>query len=181
MQPGTLDALIGAGRRSSGKLLDNNGFADMRPTQKGMPDVCGARAVHIVQSDDQRDQAVAVKEHIDDPVAEAVVYWRTAAEGGRLSGPLPGPMHRPTTVFVLGGESEVLHGWPWTADPTLTTMVERTAIRDDGSWLCKIDFLARDLASPYLGSGAEFLLMEGSRVVATARFTTIYDTWSAGE
>lgn len=42
MAPGTVDSLISAGRRSSGKLLDERGFIDMPPIDKGMLD-----AVHV--------------------------------------------------------------------------------------------------------------------------------------
>jgi hypothetical protein len=112
---------------------------------------------------------------IRDPVGEAIVYWRTAEEGGRKTGLPTVPVYTPITVFVLGGEEEVQPGWPWTADPVLSICVERIAIRDDGSWLCRIGFLVPDLAVPYLVPGGKFLLMEGSGVVATAEFTVIYD------
>jgi hypothetical protein len=111
---------------------------------------------------------------ISDPVAEAVVRWRTAEEGGRWSGPSTAPVYVASTVFVLGGESEVQPGWPWTADLMISIWVERIATQDDGSWLCKIDFPVRDLAMPYVVVGAKFLLMEGPRVVADAQFTITY-------
>jgi hypothetical protein len=111
---------------------------------------------------------------ISDPVADAVVCWRTAEEGGRRSGPSTAPVYTATTVFVLGGENEIQPGWPQTADPKLSAWVERTAVRADGSWLCKIDFAVRELAMPYVVPGGEFLLLEGPRVVAEARFTVTY-------
>jgi hypothetical protein len=114
-----------------------------------------------------------VKETIDDPVGEAVVYWRTAAEGGRSTGPSTAPVYTAQAVFVLGGENEVQPGWPVTADPKLSAWVERIAVRDDGSWLRKIDFPVRDLAKPYIVPGGEFLFMEGRHVVATAQFTSV--------
>jgi len=109
-----------------------------------------------------------------DPVAEAVVHWRAVEEGGRSSGPSTAPVYVASTVFVLGGERELQPGWPWTADLILSVWVERIATRDDGSWLCKIDFPVRDLAVHYVVPGGEFLRMEGPRVVAEARFTITY-------
>src|SRR5882757_791873 len=97
-------------------------------------------------------------ERIVDPVAEAVVRWRTAEEGGRQSGPPTAPVYTATSVFVLGGDSDLQPDWPWTADPKLSIWVERVAVRDDGCWLCK----------------GEFLIMEGPTIAAHARFTVIH-------
>ena len=117
---------------------------------------------------------MAVRERILDPVAEAVVCWRTADEGGRQSGPPTAPVYTATSVFVLGGDSDLQPDWPWTADPKLSIWVERVAVRDDGCWLCKIDFPVRDLAVPYIVAEGEFLIMEGPTIAAHARFTVIH-------
>lgn len=115
---------------------------------------------------------------IPDPVGEAMLHWRTEDEGGRRVGPPVGLVYRPTTVFVLGVEEESQSDWPWSADLMLSVLVERVAEFEDGSWLCKIGFLFPDLAVPYLIRGQEFLILEGRRIVATAKFTQIYDKYA---
>lgn len=117
---------------------------------------------------------MAAVDTISDPVAEAVVVWRTAEEGGRRSGPPTVPVYLASSVFVLGNDSEVQPGWPWTADPMLSIWIERIALDDDGSWLCKVDYPVREIATPYVIPGTKFLIMEGPTVVATGRFTKIY-------
>lgn len=111
---------------------------------------------------------------VSDPVGQAVVRWRSTAQGGRHSGPPSGPVYTPTAVFVLGGEEEVQPGWPASADPYVSVIVELIRLFEDGSWLCKIDFLARDIAAPYVHAGGRFLLMEGARPVADGEFTEVY-------
>ncbi len=44
-----------------------------------------------------------------------------------------------------------------------------------GARLCKIDFLARDLARPFVHPGAVLLIMEGPKVVATAVISDVLD------
>lgn len=102
-------------------------------------------------------KGVAMMDTIPDPVAEAVVHWRTPEEGGRRSGPSTTPVYTATTVFVLGGETEVQPGWPQTADPKLSAWAERTAVRADGSWVCA---RTRDYGRPH-GPVVPGLLTEG--------------------
>jgi hypothetical protein len=53
---------------------------------------------------------------IADPLAEAVVIWRTAEQGGRRFGPPTAPVYAATAVFVRGGDREVQPGWPASVD-----------------------------------------------------------------
>ncbi len=113
-------------------------------------------------------------EEITEPVANAVVTWVTPEMGGRSSGPPSGPVYAATSVFVHGGDAEVQPGWPVGADQ-LSILLQATDTLPGGAWLCKIDFLARDLARPFIHPGAVLLVMEGPRVVATAVITAVVD------
>lgn len=112
-------------------------------------------------------------EKIEDPVAEAVVSWRSADEGGRKSGPPTALVYMATAVFVQGDDRELQPGWPASADQ-LSILLEEIAVRGDGSRTCKVDFLVRDLALPYLVPGSEILILEGPRVVASAHVSTVH-------
>ncbi len=112
-------------------------------------------------------------EKIENPVAEAVVSWRSAQEGGRRSGPPTAPVYAATAVFVQGEDRELQPGWPASADQ-LSILLEETAVREDGSRVCKLDFLVRDLALPHLVPGGEILVMEGPRVVASALVSAVH-------
>lgn len=118
---------------------------------------------------------VAMIEEITEPVANAVVTWVTPEMGGRSSGPPPsGPVYAATSVFVHGGDAEVQPGWPVGADQ-LSILVQATDTLPGGAWLCKVDFLARDLVRPCIHPGTAMLVMEGPRVVATAVITAVVD------
>ena len=106
-------------------------------------------------------------DNIEKPLAIASVRWVSAAAGGRRSGPPTAPVYAATAVFVLGGECEVVPGWPATADQ-LSVLLQKTDERSDGTHVDKVDFLVPDLAIPMLRTGAEFLVMEGPKVVARA-------------
>ncbi|MFF1921999.1 hypothetical protein ACFVW8_15675 [Streptomyces sp. NPDC058221] len=78
-----------------------------------------------------------------------------------------------TAVFVRGDDRELRPGWPASADH-LSILLEETAVHEDGSRTCRVDFLVRDLALPYLVPGGEILILEGPRVVASARVSTVH-------
>lgn len=112
-------------------------------------------------------------EKIAAPVAEAVVSWRSAEEGGRRSGPPTAAVYAATAVFVQGDDRELQPGWPASADQ-LSILLEEVNRCEDGSRLYNVDFLVRDLAFPHLFSGAEILIMEGPSVVASARVSAVH-------
>lgn len=120
-----------------------------------------------------------MKESLPDPMARATVRWLLPDQGGRRSGPPPGPMYVSNMVFVLGGEAEVQPGWPQTADLTLSIWLERVSWNDDLAWTAKVDFPVRELAAPYVAPNTDFLVMEGPRIVAEGRLTEVYD-WDVG-
>ena len=109
---------------------------------------------------------------IENPVAEAAVSWRSTADGGRRSGPPTASVYAATAVFVRGGDREVQPGWPATADQ-LSILLEETTRQADGTRICKVDFLVPELAFPYLVPGGEILIMEGPRIVASARISCV--------
>jgi hypothetical protein len=106
-------------------------------------------------------------EQISAPVAHAVVTWVPAADSGRRSGPPDARVYAATCVFVMGGDREVLPDWPAGAEH-LSILLEEVETLAGGARLCKVDFLARDLARPYIHPGQPLLIMEGPRVVANA-------------
>jgi hypothetical protein len=110
---------------------------------------------------------------IADPLAEAVVTWKTAEQGGRRSGPPTAPVYAATAVFMRGDDREVQPGWPAAADQ-LSILLEQTAVREGDVREYKVDFLVRELAIPQLAPGVEILVLEGPRVVASARVTAVH-------
>jgi hypothetical protein len=104
---------------------------------------------------------------IEHPMALAEVWWFTVEEGGRRSGPPTAPVYAATCVFPLGGDAEVLPGWPASGD-ALSVLLEEVETVANGSGTYKVDFLARDLARQLLYPTAELLIMEGPTVVARA-------------
>jgi hypothetical protein len=107
---------------------------------------------------------------IEEPLAHAVVTWVSAEMGGRRSGPPAARVYAATSVFVQGGDAEVQPGWPLGADQ-FSILIQVTETLPGGAWVCKIDFLARDLVVPLVRPGVVLLIMEGPKVVATAVVT----------
>jgi hypothetical protein len=104
---------------------------------------------------------------LKEPMATAVVRWVPADQGGRRSGPPTADVYAATAVFVLGGEEETVPGWPANADQ-LSILIRPTSRSDDGVDVADIGFLVPDLARSNLRVGAELLVMEGPKKVATA-------------
>ena len=111
---------------------------------------------------------------IEEPVAEAVVHWRAADDGGRQSGLPTAPVYMATAVFVLGMDRELQPGWPGTADQ-LSILLQKTEDLDERRWRCLVGFLAPELAQPNLRPGAELLVLEGPRVVASAHIGAVIE------
>jgi hypothetical protein len=99
------------------------------------------------------------------PAAWAEVRWLSSAAGGRRSGPPTAPVYAANCAFPLGGEAELVPGWPATAEK-YSLLLQKLAERDDGTWSCALDFLARDLVAAAISCGGEILVMEGPKVVA---------------
>jgi hypothetical protein len=112
-------------------------------------------------------------EDISEPLAHAVVMWVPPEMGGRKSGPPTAPVYAATSIFVHGGDAEVQPEWPLQAADELSILIQMTATLPGGAWLCRIDFLARDLALPLVHPGAVLLIMEGPKVVGTAVITAV--------
>jgi hypothetical protein len=112
-------------------------------------------------------------EKIEKPVAEALVRWRTTEEGGRRSGPPTAPVYMATAVFIRSNDTEVQPGWPASADQ-LSILLEETEQLHDGRRRCLVGFLVPDLARPHQHPGAELLVMEGSRTVASASLDAVF-------
>lgn len=110
---------------------------------------------------------------IDKPMALASVRWLSESEGGRHSKP-PGPSYASTAVFVLGGDTELIPGWPAEGEhfSVLLDFGEEGAASNDET---KVEFMSWSLVADYLHPGATFLVMEGPRAVAEAHVTATFD------
>lgn len=111
-------------------------------------------------------------DNISSPAAWADVRWRSAADGGRKSGPPTAPVYAANCTFPLGSESDMVPGWPATAEK-YSLLLQKLSENADGAWHCALDFLARDLVAGLITPGAEVLVMEGPRVVGDAIVTAI--------
>jgi hypothetical protein len=94
---------------------------------------------------------------IDDPVAMATISWLPASEGGRASGPPTAPVYVSTCRFVLAAGSY---------SETMSVLLEiaEAAPSNLYVYVCKVDFLAHDLAAPYLSIGAIIQVLEQCHV-----------------
>ena len=108
-----------------------------------------------------------MRDRIERPVAYAVVSWRSADQGGRRTGPPTASVYAATAVFPLGGERETQPDWLATGD-MFSVLLEEVPGSAEGVREYKVDFLVRDLARPFLHPGAEMLITEGPKVVASA-------------
>lgn len=106
-------------------------------------------------------------ENLDAPAATALVTWLTPEQGGRLSGPPTATVYAANCSFPLGGEAEAVPGWPATAEK-FSLLLQQVETMTSGAWLCKIDFLARELVADHLIPSAVMLVMEGPKVVGHA-------------
>ena len=109
---------------------------------------------------------------IEDPLALAAVTWLSAEEGGRRSGPPTAPVYSATAVFRLGNDEEVVPGWPVTADQ-VSVLLQRISQSPATKEVVKVGFLYPELARPSLHERAEFLVLEGPKVVAHAVVTQL--------
>lgn len=54
-------------------------------------------------------------------------------------------------------------------------MLQKVDERPDGSWVCNLDFFARELVATYLSPGASMLVMEGPKVMGQATIEAVFD------
>lgn len=117
-------------------------------------------------------------DHIEAPVARATVRWTPPADGGRRTGPPTAPVYAAACVFPLGGDDEVLPGWPAPAECFSVLLEARGAVAETGEY--DVGFLAPELAAPFVEVGASMLVMEGPKVVATAVVDVVYPDGFSG-
>lgn len=112
---------------------------------------------------------------IDHPMALAVVRWRAASDGGRVSGPPTAAVYAATAVFPRGEDESLLPGWPGSGEhlSVLLQLVEQS----QSGGVYKVDFLARDLAQPLIQRSANMLIMEGPRVVGDATIQEVFGAY----
>lgn len=111
---------------------------------------------------------MVMRGQIERPMAHAVVSWRSEDERGHRSGLPTAPVYMATAVFPLGGEREEQPGWPAAADKFSVLLQAVSLDAAVAAGLYKVDFLLRDQVWPFLHQGAEMLVAEGPKVVATA-------------
>lgn len=107
-------------------------------------------------------------------MAIALVRWRSAAEGGRYTGPPAGPRYAATAVFVKGDDEQVVPNWP-AGGEHFSVLLTYTGPAEGGEVSAEIDFLARDQVADLLIEGATFFIMEGPHAVAEARVISTTD------
>lgn len=98
--------------------------------------------------------------------ASGIVRWRDASEGGRRSGPAPGPEYFATAVFVSAGNSE-------SSGEHFSIAITLGDQQPDGEVPARFRFFAPELLGPQLVAGAMFYVMEGPGVVGEAEITLI--------
>ncbi|GAA0981991.1 hypothetical protein GCM10009555_051120 [Acrocarpospora macrocephala] len=112
-------------------------------------------------------------QQIEEPMAEAVIRWLGPEEGGRRTGPPTAAVYMSTATLAYGDESEVQPGWPASAE-VFSVLIQRVEVLDDGRWRCLVGFLVPDLARPWLHDGAQILVLEGPRLVASGRLVAVF-------
>jgi len=114
-------------------------------------------------------------DQLENPVATAVVTWKSKEAGGRVSGPPTASVYAATCVFLQGGDEEIQPGWPGSADQVSILLEAETDGSGSRGDLYKVDFLVREIARPFLKPEAVFLVMEGPRTVAEGRIQTVHE------
>jgi hypothetical protein len=107
-------------------------------------------------------------------MAIARVRWFTEAAGGRHEPP-QGPTYAATAVFVLGGDAELVPGWP-AGGEHFSVLLDFDETSPEGESLAKIEFMSWSLVADRLLPGSAFLIMEGPKPVAEARVNETFDT-----
>lgn len=99
--------------------------------------------------------------------------WLSESEGGRRTPPR-GPSYAATAVFILGGDAELIPGWPAKGEhfSVLLDFDENSATSDNET---KVEFTSWSLVADYLRPGVTFLVMEGPRPVAQAEVITVFE------
>jgi hypothetical protein len=121
------------------------------------------------------DEFASKTDEIEQPVAEALVRWRTADQGGRPTGPPTTAVFVATAVFGIDSECESVNpGWLPPGNQ-VSILLQKTAQMNDGRWYCVVDFPAPDRALAHLRKDAKFLLVQGCRIVASAELTLIVE------
>ena len=85
-----------------------------------------------------------------------------------------GPRYFPTAVFVLGGEAEVVPGWP-AAGEHFSLEIGLSDPDRDGTVPATFRFFKPELVGSYLTPGAVFVVMEGPKPVGVAEIITVDD------
>jgi hypothetical protein len=102
---------------------------------------------------------------IEKPLAIATLTWVSAPAGGRRSGPPTAPVYAATAVFGEGDEAEVHPGWPVTADQ-VSILLQRLSPSPEVVEDFKIGLLFPEMVISNVRPGAEFVVLEGPKVVA---------------
>lgn len=82
-----------------------------------------------------------------------------------------------TAVFVLGGDADVVPGWPASGGHFSVLFEFLDTSAGPGCIDAKVDFLAREVVADYVREGATFLVMAGPKPIGEARVT--HALWGA--
>lgn len=111
-------------------------------------------------------------DHLKAPAAWARLEWLTESEGGRRTAPPTAPVYSSTCAFPLEGEPEVIPGWSENRED-FSAMIEKHAVEDNGTCLCALDFLARELVAEKIYRGTKMLVFDGRKIVAVGTVTEV--------
>jgi hypothetical protein len=95
-------------------------------------------------------------------IKPASIRWATAEEGGRRTGPPPGPQYSAPAKFVA-------HAALWHVDAFDLIVELVRSIGDQYHWIADVHFRVEEAPHEWLVDGAEFELYEGKRCVARGR------------
>lgn len=119
-----------------------------------------------------------MRKEISDPLALATLTWVPARNGGRMSGPPTAPVYAATAAFRHGDDKSVYPGWP-AAAPQVSILLQRISQQPHETEDHKVDFLFPELVASDVRPGAQFVVLEGPKVVATGTIKEVYRRASA--
>jgi hypothetical protein len=106
---------------------------------------------------------------IENPLAEAMVYWIPEEEGGRVSPP-PGPVYAATVAFADAEEGAPQEEWRL-GEHDLSILLELVGPVTARTQRAHVGFVASALAAPRVSAHDHFVVFEGRRRVALGTIT----------
>jgi hypothetical protein len=99
-------------------------------------------------------------------MTQAIIEWLPGEEGGRRSGPPPGPRYIAPAKFMSHLDMWLVEDWS-----LVVNKIEE--LSSTHKWIANIHFLAANAPKKWLEPEARFELYEGNRTVALGRVIDI--------